>query len=92
MRIKLHIERLILDGLPVTSLQGPAIRAAVERELARLVAAHGLSHELQGGVAAPHIRGGAIQIGKENQLARLGQGIARAVHEGIGNSNKEKTR
>jgi hypothetical protein len=92
MKINLHIERLILDGLPVTSLQGPQVRAAVEAELARLLAADGLSHELRGGVAVPRVRAGAIQIGKENQPARLGQSIARAVHEGIGNSNTEKAR
>ena len=37
MRINVHIERLILDGLPVTSLQGPEVGAAVETELARLL-------------------------------------------------------
>ena len=92
MKINLHIERLVLDGLPVTSMQGPQVRAAVERELARLLAAHGLSHELRGGIAVPRVRAGAIEIGKERQPARLGQSIARAVHEGIGNSSKEKAR
>jgi hypothetical protein len=92
MRINLHIERLILDGLPIASSQGPKVRAAVEKELTRLLAAHGLSHELRGGAAVPRVRAGAVQFGKESQPASVGQSIAQAVHEGIGNPNREKTR
>jgi hypothetical protein len=90
MRINLHIERLILEGLPVTSLQGPQLQAAIEKELTRLLAVHGLSDELRRGTAVPRVRAGAIQIGKDNQPARLGKSIARAVHEGIGSSKMEK--
>ena len=92
MSIDVHIERLILDGLPITSLQGPQVRAAVEKELARLLAAQGLSAEFRGGIAVPRVSAGAIQIAREIRPARLGQSIARAVHQGIGNSHKEKAR
>ncbi len=37
MIVNLHIERLVIDGLPVGSHEGPYIQAAVERELARLI-------------------------------------------------------
>ena len=37
MNINLHIERLILDGLPITRQQGPHVQAAVEAELTRLL-------------------------------------------------------
>ena len=43
MNIKLHIERLVLDGLPVTRSQGPLVQAAMEAELARLMAEGGLA-------------------------------------------------
>jgi hypothetical protein len=92
MSIHIHVERLILDGLPVTKLQGPQVRAALEQELARLLTAHGLSNELRVGGAVPRVRAGAIQIGKDSRPARLGQSIAHAVHEGIGNQNRGKTR
>jgi hypothetical protein len=90
MKIDLHIERLILDGLPVSSLQGARLRAAIEKELARLLSAHGLSDELRGGIALPRVRAGAMRFGKDQPPARLGQSIARAVYEGIGNSKAEK--
>lgn len=82
--MNVHIERLILEGLPVNIRQGPQIRSAIQRELARLLAAHGLSDELRGGIAVPGVRAGAIQLGPENQPAKLGHSIAQAVHNGIG--------
>ena len=36
MNIQLHIERLVLDGLPLTRREGALVQAAVETELARL--------------------------------------------------------
>ncbi|MGH9429918.1 MAG: hypothetical protein ACRD3T_00080 [Terriglobia bacterium] len=85
MKINVRIERLILDGLPVATLQGPQVARGVEKELARLLAVNGLSDELRGGIAVPSVHAGAVRLGKETQPARLGQSIARAVHEGIGN-------
>jgi hypothetical protein len=84
MRINVHIERLILDGLPVTSAQGPHVQGALEKELARLLAIGGLSDELRDGITVPRLRAGALQLARDDGPARLGQGIARAVREGIG--------
>jgi len=92
MNIHIHVERLILDGLPVTNLQGPQVRAAVEKELARLLAAEGLSHEIRGAGVVPHVSGGTLRIGTEIQAARLGQSIAQAVHEGIGIRKSENAK
>lgn len=90
MKIELHIDRLILDGFALTNRQRAQLQAAVEKELTRLLAAHGLSDEFQGGIAVPRVRAGAMQFGKDHQPARLGQSIARAVYEGIGNPKAEK--
>jgi hypothetical protein len=81
MNIELHIERLVLDGLPAEG-SSAALREAIQMELARLLRSRGLSHELRGGIAVPRVRGGTVGI--EHQPAKLGQSIARAVHEGIG--------
>ena len=42
MTLVLHIERIVLDGLPVTAAQLPALRAALERELGALLTAQPL--------------------------------------------------
>ena len=79
MNIELHIERLVLDRMHA---EGPALREAIQVELTRLLRSHGLSRELRGGIAVPRVRGGTVRA--ESRPAKLGQSIARAVHEGIG--------
>ena len=51
--IHLNIDRLILDGLPIDRAQAPAVQAAVEAELSRLLTERGVSAEFQTGGAVP---------------------------------------
>jgi hypothetical protein len=44
MNIRVHIERLILEGLPAGGLQSGSIGQVVEAELARSLAREGLAH------------------------------------------------
>jgi hypothetical protein len=90
MKIDLHIERLVLDGLPVDSAQGPAIRAAIQTELTQLLSTHGLSGELRSGVAVPQVRGGTLDLKASQKSANLGRGIAQAVFTGVGPANELK--
>lgn len=85
MTITIHIERLVLDGLPITAHQGDVVRAAVEAELTRLLTADGLSAGLLQSGAVPVVSGGAIQPAT-NDPGALGQQIAQAVYGGIGAS------
>jgi hypothetical protein len=84
MNINIHIERLILDGLPIAHNQGPLVQAAVEAELAQLLAADGLGPSLQAGGALYRIPAGSIQLASDGNPNTLGQQIARAVYGGIG--------
>ncbi len=84
MNVNLHIERLILDALPVTAAQGPLVQAAMEAELARLFAAHGLAPNLQRGFAAPHAPGGTIQLTDGNDAGGIGRQVAQSVYGAIG--------
>lgn len=84
MNITVHIERLILVGIPVTPRQREALHAAVERELARLLSAGRLSPELLPGGAVPSVRANSIQLADESSPLHLGREIARAVYRGIG--------
>lgn len=86
MNLSVHIERLILEGLPIMPGQGGLVRAAVEQELSQLLAAGGLSPELSAGGARPSVRAGDIQLANDMHPARLGRQIARAVYSGIGNA------
>jgi hypothetical protein len=84
MKVNVHIERLVLDGLPITSAQGPRVRHAVERELTRLLGVGGLSGELRAGGAVPSVRAGGFEVARENHPTGIGRQIARAVYGGIG--------
>ncbi len=77
--IQLHIERLVLEGLPGSPAQGPAVGAAVEAELVRLLSAEGLSaavsrHE-------PHLPTSDTHLAAERGPSNLGQQIGPAIYQ-----------
>ncbi len=90
MNISLHIERLVLDGLPLRDGQGPVLQAALESELSRLLEQHGLA-ELPGG-AIPQLSVAAIQLSPDAPPAHWGAQIAQSLHAGLAparNPNRE---
>ena len=87
--IRLHIERLIVEGSPMTSRQRWELQAAVESELARLFSTGGLNPELRGGGAVERVRGGRARLAPEKGPRHAGVEIARAVHHGIGSQGSK---
>ena len=85
MNIHLHIERLILDGLPMERNQAAHVQAAVEAELTRLLRENGLAVSLHAGGAIPSIGASTIRLGDSNP-AHMGNKIAQSVYSGIGNT------
>ncbi|HXQ70221.1 MAG TPA: hypothetical protein VN844_07020 [Pyrinomonadaceae bacterium] len=80
MKINLHIERLVLDGLPIARYQSSLVQAAVERELARLFAAEETHSRLSfTSGATPRLAGPTIHGLTDNPI-RTGEQIAQAVH------------
>lgn len=88
MNINVNIERLILEGLPISHSQRPLVQATVEAELARLLAANGLTPDLMTGGAMPNVPGGSIQLTDGRNPYGLGQQIAQAIYGGIGGGRK----
>lgn len=86
MNVKLHIERLVLEGFPLSGSQGVGVKAAVEAELGRLMKANGISRELQQGQVFPLVRAGAFQPARNSTPRALGTQIAQSVYGGIGRS------
>lgn len=83
MGIKVHIDRLVLDGLPIQNHESSAIQKAIENELTRLLAEGGLSPNLATGGAFTDIPLGAMKV-VESSPPKIGKEIARAVYRGIG--------
>jgi hypothetical protein len=85
MNINVHIERLILDGLPASRHHAPSVQAAIEGELVHMLSTSGLSAHLMSGVALPFVYSDGIQLTNQNEPKSLGKRIAGAVFSGIGN-------
>ena len=84
MNIELHIERIVLDGLQVAPRDRTQLQAAVQTELARLLAAGGLRSELLSGGAMRSLGAGEIHVTNNMSPLHLGNRIAQAVHGGVG--------
>jgi uncharacterized membrane protein len=83
MNINLHIERVILDGLPIARHQAPQIQAAIEAELSRLLASGGLDAGFLATGAVPHLSVGDMQLQSGSDSAQLGAQIASALYGGL---------
>ena len=80
MKIVLHIDRLVLDGLPVEPAHAARIHRAAERELTRLLGREPAPQQLLAGGAASRIDAPHIAPGPGEGPGALGARIARAVH------------
>lgn len=84
MKIELHVERLLLDGLPVTPHEATLVQAAVEFELGRLVGAGRLDARLAAGAAVPLLHGERIPALSTAGPDGIGTQIAAAIYAGMG--------
>ena len=84
MNINLHIERLVLDGVPLAPGGHPLLRAAVEAELSRLLTEGGLSAGLQNSGAMPTVRAVPMLIDGDAHPSSMGRAIAQSVYGAIG--------
>lgn len=83
MTVHVHIERLVLDGLPFPPAQGSLLRAAVEGELADRLATDGLVTSVSAGGAIARLATRPIQLSAQPDAGALGRQIAAAVHTGL---------
>jgi hypothetical protein len=77
MKVRLEIERLVVDGLPLSRGEAGRLRSAVEAELVRLLADGGLG--VQGGAIAS-VAGPTVPVGDGRDPVAVGTQVARAVY------------
>jgi hypothetical protein len=82
LRVRIVIDRLVFDGIDVRFGSRDRLRAALEQELAHLVAAGELAPALAGGIAVPSLAAPAIEA--SGSPMRLGHAIAGAVYHSVG--------
>lgn len=83
MTVHVHIERLVLDGLPLGPGDGPAVQTAVEAELTRLLAERGLAPALERGGALDSVRGADLQLPPAAPANAVGTQIGGAIHRSL---------
>lgn len=83
MNINLHIERLVLDGFNIPTVQHHLLQSTVATELTRMLTEGGLSTNLAEGVALPRIAASEIQLNGSNNPPQIGHQIAQSVYGGI---------
>jgi hypothetical protein len=83
MRIHLHIERLVLDGFDLEAGEGPALQAALQAEVGRLLAEQGLGDGCRQGGAMAYLRGAELQAPAAPGPAPLGRQIGAALHQSL---------
>jgi hypothetical protein len=84
MKLEIHIQRLVLDGIDIPPGQEGALQQAVQAELSHMLAAGGLAPPLLRGGALARVPGGDIQLTGNSDPTRLGGQVAEAVYGGIG--------
>lgn len=84
MNVNLHIERLILEGIPLSMREREVLETAVTTELTRLISESGLPAVMPTSGVVPSLAAGTVQLGPDNNPTLLGQQIAQAVYGGNG--------
>ena len=80
MKIVLHLERVVLHGLPLTASQLPAVRTALEGELVRLFRKSAPAHLAHLGSVRQLVASSPFTYHPGQRPASIGNQLARAVH------------
>ena len=87
MTIRVRIDRVILDGVPISAAQAPHVRAAIEAELGRLLGERGVPRDGAGrplrAAATPSLRAPDTRLAR-GEPAAAGRRIAGAVYRSLG--------
>ena len=87
MRVVVHIERLVLEGLDLSPRQRLQLGAALSAELSRLIEAGGLHGELRAGLAMPRLDAGTLRLDPTCDSRALGEQLAQALYtNGLGDA------
>ena len=85
MNVHLHIERLIVDGLPAAPGQGANLRAGLEEELVRLLLSNGLAFGSSRAEAS--VNAGTIQVSGDASGRAVGRQIGQTLFASLRDSH-----
>lgn len=79
--MQLHIERIVIDGVPLTGAQASQLRGALQTELARLLQSG--ERRSWNGAALHSLSAPAVMLTAPVRPLELGRLIARSVHASL---------
>lgn len=84
MEVRVHIERLVVDGPAMGRADRERLAGALSAELGRLIGERGLPPGVTAGFAVPNTAGGMV-TGSTAEPEAYGRALAGAVYAGLGN-------
>jgi len=84
MDVRLHIERLVLDGVNLTPSERAVLVRSFQSELSRLIQVHGLSDGATQGFAVPSLPSCNASTTQPFKAAGFGVELARSLYSGLG--------
>lgn len=83
MRVHLHIDRIVLEGVPLSGAETARLTRALERTLAHEVACGGIDVASLRGEALAAIVAPAISVAAGARGAEVGEALAKSIHASL---------
>jgi hypothetical protein len=83
MKVNLHIERLVLDGLTLDGRDAALVQAALQAELTRLFVQNEAGATSLASAAVPNVRAAPMRMSGTETPPRLGTAIAQSVYGAV---------
>jgi hypothetical protein len=84
MRVRVHIQRLVLQGVPLGHRQQGRLGAAVIAEVERRLARSGVPREISQPASVASLGAPDLRLGASASVEDLGRGLGRAVSRTLG--------
>lgn len=82
--VSIHIDRLVIDGLPIGRQDGDVFRAALEAQIAEALQAEGVAERLATLSTTPSLRAPRVVAGVGNHPSGMGRSVAQSLTEALG--------
>lgn len=83
MSLRIHIDRLVLDGFDYSARDAAHLESALQQELTQRLSTGALSEELTAGGSVDALRPAHVSLPDKPTPAQSGRAIGRAVHRSI---------
>ncbi len=88
MSISIHIERLVLDGLPLQPGDGTLLQATVEAEVSRLFSEGGIPGDLQHSGNQARVSAPVLHLNSTSDAKLLGVQLGEGIYSAVAGQNR----